>query len=144
MFPIILFVINSATGRRRDIKIPLSQSAQHAEEFNIVSNDHGRTQKCNFCVSVCKTNFTDHHTPNTVHRFRDSVMVCQMHDCYCTISSKCFEHFHPLPSRFWLDPISRSRCRMYVILFNGRQKTSANTPTRAAYDLKKTYKPKNR
>ena len=82
MFPIILFVINSATGRRRDIKIPLSQSAQHAEEFNIVSNDHGRTQKCNFCVSVCKTNFTDHHTPNIMNGFRDSVLVCKMHDRY--------------------------------------------------------------
>ena len=116
----------------------------HAEEFNIVSNDHGLTQKCNFCVSVCKTNFTDHHTPDTIHRFRDSVMVCQMHYCYCTISSKYFEHFHPLSSRSWLDRISRSRCRMYVILFNGQQKISANIPNRAAYDLKKTYKPKNR
>ena len=30
-----------------------------SEKFNIVSNNHGRTQKCDFCVSVCKTNFTD-------------------------------------------------------------------------------------
>ena len=42
--------------------------------------DHGRTQKCNFCVSVCKTNFTDHHTPNTIHGFRGSILVCKMQD----------------------------------------------------------------
>ena len=53
-----------------------------SEKFNIVSNDHGRTQKCNFCVSVCKTNFTDHHTTNTMNGFRDSVLVCKMHDRY--------------------------------------------------------------
>ena len=35
-----------------------------SEKFNIVSNDHGRTQKRDFCVSVGKTNFTDHHTPD--------------------------------------------------------------------------------
>ena len=33
----------------------------------MVSNDHGRTQKCGFCVSVCKTNFTDYPTPNTIY-----------------------------------------------------------------------------
>ena len=32
--------------------------------FNIVSNDHAKND---FCVSVCKTNFTDHYTPDTVH-----------------------------------------------------------------------------
>ena len=35
--------------------------------FNIVSNDHGRTQKRDFCVSVGKTNLTDHHTPDTIN-----------------------------------------------------------------------------
>ena len=63
------------------------------EKFNIVSNDHGRTQKCDFCVSVGKTNFIDHHTTDTMNGFRDSVLVCKMHDCYCTIR-KNFEHFH--------------------------------------------------
>ena len=24
-------------------------------------------QKTDFCISVCKTNFTDHYTPDTVH-----------------------------------------------------------------------------
>ena len=81
-----LFV--SATRRSRDIKIPLCQSAYFPEKFNIVSNDHGRTQ-----VSVGKTNFTDHHTPDTIKGFRDSVPVCKMHDCYCTIS-KNFEKFY--------------------------------------------------
>ena len=65
----------------------------HSKKFNIVSNDHGRTQKCDFCVSVSKTNFTDHHTPGTINGFRDSVLVCKIHDCYCTIC-KNFEYFH--------------------------------------------------
>ena len=52
-------IIASATRRRRDIKIPLSVGSC-LEKFNIVSNDHGRMQKSKFCVSVCKTNFTDY------------------------------------------------------------------------------------
>ena len=52
----------------------------HLEKFNIVNNDHGRTQKCDFCVAVVKTNFTDHGTPNTINGFRDSVLVCKMND----------------------------------------------------------------
>ena len=48
------------------------------EKFNIVSNDHGRMQKCNFCVSVGKTNFTDRHTTDTINSFRESVLVCKM------------------------------------------------------------------
>ena len=48
-----------------------------SEKFNTVSNDHGRTQKSDFCVSVGKTNFTDHHTPDTISCFRDSVLVCK-------------------------------------------------------------------
>ena len=52
-------IIASATRRRRDIKIPLSVDFC-LEKFNIVSNDHGRMQKSKFCVSVCKTNFTDY------------------------------------------------------------------------------------
>ena len=66
-----------------------------SEKVNIVSNDHGLTQKCDFWVSVGKTNFTDLHTPNTKNDFRDSVLVCKMHDCDCTIR-KHFEHFHSL------------------------------------------------
>ena len=64
-----------------------------SEKFNIVSNDHGRTQECDFCISVGKTNFTDHDTPYTINVFRNSVLFCKMHDCYCTIL-KNFEHFH--------------------------------------------------
>ena len=44
-----------------------------SENFSIVSKDHGRKQKCNSCVPFCKINFTDHHTPNTIHGFRDSL-----------------------------------------------------------------------
>ena len=54
------------------------------EKFNIVSNDQGRTQNCDFCVSIGKTNFKDHHTPDKIHGFRDLVLVSAMHDCYCT------------------------------------------------------------
>ena len=96
----ILKRVVSATRRSRYIKIPLCLSAIRkvltSEKFNLVSNYHGRTQKCDFCVSVCKTNFTDHRTPDTIHGCRDSVLVCKMHDCYCTIR-KNFEHFHSLP-----------------------------------------------
>ena len=66
--------------------------------FDIVSNDHGRAQKGYFCVSVCKTNFIDHHTPDTIDGFRDSVLVCKMYDYYCMIR-KIFEHFHSFLSR---------------------------------------------
>ena len=70
-----------------------------SEKFNIVSNDHGRTQKCDFCVSVYKTNFTDHHTPDTIHGFSDSILVCKTRDCYCTVR-KNIELFHSFPSRY--------------------------------------------
>ena len=49
-----------------------------SKKFNLVSNDHGRTQKCDFWVLVGKSNFTDHHTPDTINDFRDSVLVCKM------------------------------------------------------------------
>ena len=41
-------IIVSAT-RRRDIKIPFSVNPR-AEKFNIVSNDHGHTHRCNFFI----------------------------------------------------------------------------------------------
>ena len=75
-----------------------------SEKFNIVSNDQGRTRKCGFCVSVCKTNFTDHHLPNTIHCFRDSFPVCKMHRC---MTRKNFEHFHSLPSTQAMQAITR-------------------------------------
>ena len=40
--------IVSATRRRRDIAVV--SVGTRAEEFNIVSNDHGRTHKCDFSV----------------------------------------------------------------------------------------------
>ena len=48
------FVIVSATRWRAVVSF-----GPRSEKFNIVSNDHRRTQKCDFCVLVCKTNFTD-------------------------------------------------------------------------------------
>ena len=77
-----------------------------SEKFNIVSSDHGRTQKCDFCVSVDKTNFTDHHTPDTINGFRDSVLFCKMHVCYCTIR-KNFQHFHSFSSGLLIKQCKR-------------------------------------
>ena len=86
-------IIVSATRKSRGIKISLCLS----EKFNTVSNEHGRTQKCNFCVSFDKTSFTDHHTPDTINGFKDSILVCKMHGSNCTIR-KNFRHFHSFPS----------------------------------------------
>ena len=38
-----------------------------------------------FAFQCVKTSLTEHQTPDTVHGFRDSVLVCKIHDCYCTI-----------------------------------------------------------
>ena len=38
-------------------------------KFNIVSNAHGHMQKCDFCIPVCKTNFTDHQTPHIIMEY---------------------------------------------------------------------------
>ena len=43
-----------------------------------------------FAFQFVKTNFTDHDTPDTTHGFRDSVLVCKMHDCYCTQKFRAF------------------------------------------------------
>ena len=95
-----------------------------SKKFNIVSNDHGRTQKCDFCVSVGKTNFTDYHTPDTINGFRDSVLVCKMHDCYCTIR-KNFEHFHSFSSSDasgkrlkWLNYMKTNHFKMLLNVFS--------------------------
>ena len=76
-----------------------------SKNFEITSNNHGRTQKWDFCGSVCKTNFTDHHTPDTIHGFRILVLVCKMRDCYCT---QKFRAFLFLPIR----RCKRLQCRM--------------------------------
>ena len=88
------------------------------EKFNIVNNDHGRTQKCDFCVPVGKTNFTVHHTPDTITSFRESVLVCKMHDSYCTIG-KNFEHFHSFSSGalcgWWRIPSRKIRSLLIYV-----------------------------
>ena len=68
-----------------------------SKKFNIVSNNHGRTQRCDFYASIGKINFTDHHTPYAINDFKDPVVVCKMHDCYRTIR-KNLEHFHSFSS----------------------------------------------
>ena len=92
-----------------------------SEKFNIVNNDHGRKLKSDFCVSVAKTSFTDHHTPDTINGFMDSVLVCKMHDCYCT-TSKNFELFHSFSSRnkrlHCLDYRKTNHFKMLLNLFS--------------------------
>ena len=84
-------------------KETLKHRCPRAEKFTILSNNHGRTQKCSFCVCLkskmlcfcrfspsssrirSKKCFTDHHKPNTIHGFGDLVVFCKMHDCYCNI-----------------------------------------------------------
>ena len=80
------------------------------EKFNIVSNDYGRMQKCNFCVClkrkmlcICqlspyssrirtKKYFTDRDTANKIHGSGDSVLVSKIHYCYCRIRKSFRKH----------------------------------------------------
>ena len=86
-----------------------------SEKFNIVSNDHGHTQKCNFCVSNSKTNFKDHDTPDTINGFRDSVKGYKMHDCYWTIC-KNFGHIRPIRPFHQASDASGKRLQLLVRL----------------------------
>ena len=96
-----------------------------SEKFNIVSNGHGRTLKCDCGVSVGKTNFRDHHTPDTIYGFKDLVLACKMHDCYYTIR-KNFEHFHSSHPAFsssgkllqWLDYMRTNHFKMLLNVFS--------------------------
>ena len=91
----------------------------YSEKFNIVSNNHGRTQKCDFCVLVCKTNFTDHHTPDPIHGLRDSVSVCKMHDCYCTIRKNIESISIPNEcKRLQLDYMKSNHFKMLLNVFS--------------------------
>ena len=119
----IVATVVFATRRSRDIKIPLYVSPR-SEKFNIVSNNHGRTEKCDLCFSVGKTNFRDHHTPDIINGFRDSALVCKMHDCYCTIR-KNFEHFHSFSSSDasgkrlkWLNYMKTNHFKMLLNVFS--------------------------
>ena len=47
-----------------------------------------------FAFQFCKTSVTDHHTPNIMHGFRDTVLFRKMRDCSIR---KNFEHFHSFP-----------------------------------------------
>ena len=39
--------------------------------------------------------FTDHDTPYTIDGFRDSILVCKIHDCYCRIRTNFEQHVIP-------------------------------------------------
>ena len=66
-----------------------------SKKFNIVSDNHGRTQKCDFCISVCKINFTDHHKllQYTILEIRFWSLKCTT----VTVRRK-LEHFFSFPS----------------------------------------------
>ena len=42
--------------------------------------------------------FTGHGTPNTIHSFGDSVLVCKMHNSYCIIRKNFEQHLIPFHS----------------------------------------------
>ena len=90
------FLIVSAT-RRGDIKI--SSVRPRSEKFNIVSKNHGRTQKCNFCVSVCKTDFTD------LMQYR--VYIFQ----FWSVNPRC-------KRLQWLDYMKRNHYKMLLNVFS--------------------------
>ena len=74
-------------------------------------------------ILVCKTNFTDHHTLDTIYSFTDSVLVCKMHDCCCTIG-KNLAHFHSFPSsdasdcNGWLDYMKTNHFKILLNIFS--------------------------
>ena len=85
------------------------------EKVNIVNNDHGRTQKSDFLVSVGKTNFTDHHTPDTVLR----VLGIQFWSVKCTTATVRYAKIssisipcHPLSNGQWLDYMKTNHSKM--------------------------------
>ena len=90
-----------------------------SEKFNIVINDHGRTQKYSCCVPIGKTNFTDRDKPNTINGFKDLVLVCKMRDCYCTIR-KNFEHFHQAAGdcNEYTSHMKTNHFKMYLNVFS--------------------------
>ena len=53
-----------------------------SEKFNIVSNDHGRTQKSDFCVSVGKTNLQ-----TITHLIKYMVLEIQFWSVKCTTAT---------------------------------------------------------
>ena len=88
------------------------------EKFNIVSNDHGCTQKCDFCF-ICqfspssfvspgflcniekfgaeKIFYRPSHTIRKLHSFRDSVLLCKMYDCYGRVRKRSSSNIPFLP-----------------------------------------------
>ena len=81
----------------------------HTEKFNIVSNDHGRRQKCKTpCIDRFSPSSLRIHSKKVFYRpshslyntrFWDSVLVCKIHHCYCRLR-KChsFPFKHTLTS----------------------------------------------
>ena len=82
------------------------------------------------CVSVGKTNFTDHHTPDTIKGFRGQILVCKIQVCYCTIR-KIFERFHSFSSGLLIK-----RCKRQAILM---VRLYENKPLQNVFECIKHY-----
>ena len=92
-----------------------------SEKFNIVSNNHGSTQRCDFCISVFKTNFTDHQPPDTIHGFsivKTMVLEIRFWSVKCTsVTVRInFEHFHSFPSSNCDDQTSYMEINLFKML----------------------------
>ena len=63
--------------------------------------------------------FTDHHTPNAITDFRDSVPVRKMHDCYSRIRKKIRATFHPFKQCKQLQWVDGSKpLQKFLNVFN--------------------------
>ena len=72
-----------------------------------------------FCVSVCKTNFTDHHTLNTIHSFRDSVLVCKIHGCYPRIRKNTYIPSHQAMLAITMERLDKkNHFKILLIVFS--------------------------
>ena len=61
-----------------------------------------------FAFQLTKLILQTNRTSDIISDFRDVVLVCKMHDCYCTIR-KYFEHFHSFSSGFLIQRCKRLR-----------------------------------
>ena len=75
-----------------------------SEKFNnIVAKDHGRTPKCNFCVSVCKINFT------ITHLIQYTVLEIQSWSVKCTTVTFPFLLIKRCKRFQWLDYMNENK-----------------------------------
>ena len=95
-----------------------------SEKFNMVSNDHGRKQKCDFCVPLFKTNFTDHHKPDIIYMVLETwfrSVKCMTVTVRCTKISSISIPSHNVSQckrLQWLDYMETNHFKMLLNLFS--------------------------